>query len=375
MSPAPARSLTSEPVARVLTLTDRGAKRTLCPLAAPRPTGKRRAMADTNQKRYDFLTDIAKEVQQKALDDEERQLVIEGCVGLLLLNFPPVELVNVVLNVSAKLVAIVEKSNIEDIEPLLKYVASTEEEYFGVLPEKPKRRSNSQLIKALQSDNTTVSNVPPIAIHLNAHRTVLKLIAGIQNFEVVVFKSGTKRTNIKGGLPTTSYGAFNLTEVTIGLTQKHVPASAKYEITYPDAYDHGLPHVGSDSITSRDLLRLAKWAGLTPIEERWYCLGILGFLLAPAAHSFREVAAIVDANQIAMFEPQYRYCGFFGHSLSRQPWFEALLETFRGRGFYGDLPFLCDILMQKLGQIDLVKLVLFFMDLPYVKLPIEKVHH
>lgn len=318
-----------------------------------------------------LLREISEKMLQVALSTEQKQLVAEACLGLFILNFPPPELVEVIFKVSQKLLQVVKKSSTSEINEITKYIASTNEQYFGVLQEEPIENSSEQFEKVLTCDSD-LYGAPMLSLHLNAHRTVLKLIGGIKSQKIVIFQSGTERKRNKKTEKVVSYGASNITNISVGETQKHVPASSTFIIEYPDNYDHFMPNVGSDSLTSRDLLRLAKWMNLTKEEERWYCLGILGFLLAPAAHSFREVASIVNENQIALFTPCYRYCGFLEYELSKNEWFKPLVKKFGGVGFYGELPFVIHDLKRVFRDPNIVKLIVEFMGLPYINVVLKK---
>jgi hypothetical protein len=209
-----------------------------------------------------------------------------------------------------------------------------------------------------------VPGVPGLAIHLNAHRTIIKLFVK-KELHVIAFKSGTGRRSVQGS-KTTSYGAFQITNIEIMKTQLHEPGSSKWTLTYPSGYDRSMVNLGSDSLTAKTLLQVAEWAQLTPRETRWYCVGVLGFLLAPAAHSFREVAEIIDCNKIALFQPRYRYLGLLGRDLFKQPWFAKLQGAFKGWRLSGDLRLVCRYLYEAFPHQGLLDLILSFIDLPYL---------
>jgi hypothetical protein len=86
-------------------------------------------MAGLNNE-YNFLSTL----DTRALDDVNKQLVAEACIGYFILNQPPDELVQVVRKVSNVLLGLVKKTDSEMTDDLLKYVASVTGEYFGVLP-------------------------------------------------------------------------------------------------------------------------------------------------------------------------------------------------------------------------------------------------
>src|ERR1044071_8169135 len=116
----------------------------------------------------DFLQRVLATMSKLALDDTQRQLVIEACLGYFILNYPPPQLVAVVRKVSQKLESVVEMSPGGETNKLLKYIASTQFEYYGVLEEEPKQGSKDQL-KTMLSCTQPIGSAPMLALQLNAH--------------------------------------------------------------------------------------------------------------------------------------------------------------------------------------------------------------
>ncbi len=309
------------------------------------------------------LFDIAK---LGALNDEQRAFVVEACLGYYILNEPPDELVRVVRGVSDKFADLIKHSNVDAVGAV-RYIASTNQEFFGVLEELPAtdwESAQAQVLRALGSSS--------IAVQLNVHRTLVKYISGMMSHKV--FPGSTQRVRKivnKQGTPTDRYGAVEHMGIVAlhPTTQVHVPASSQVITTGP-AHPYDMPAVSGPSGTTDILMKVTLALKLSRPEQRWYCLGILGFLLAPGAHSLHEVALVVGANDVAEYLPCYRYCGFLGFEMQQAVWYKPLLNTFGCSlrfGYWGDLEQVCYLLVKqlKLGS-ELASLVFSFLELPFL---------
>jgi hypothetical protein len=179
------------------------------------------------------------------------------------------------------------------------------------------------------------------------------------------------RKPIGDGVPTDRYGAVGRlggVELT-PTTQVHVPASTQVTTEGPP-HPYDLPAVSGKSGTTEVLLKVAGALELSPPDQRWYCLGILGFLLAPGAHSLHEVAVTVQANAIALYTPCYRYCGFLGFEMQQAGWYRPMLAAFGSAmrfGYWGELERLCYELASNLPlSVEILSMVFTFLELPFL---------
>lgn len=312
------------------------------------------------------LTKLIEFGKLSAITPEERAFVIEACLGYYILNEPPKELLDIVCRVSSMFIALLEKQDINYVTAA-RYICSTQGKFYGVLEEPPgdnDKVARDQMLRALTS--------PSIAVQLNAHRTLVVQIAGISTYRV---RSGPTNRKLKPlgspGTQTDRYGAVGLMGgiVLAPTTQVHIPASS-FNTTIGPVNPNNMPAVSGQSGTAEKFLQVAGWLNLSRSEQRWYCLGILGFLLAPGAHSLYEVARTVACNDIAEYMPRYRYCGFLSFEMQRAPWYKPMLQKFGSAmrfGYWGDLELVCYELVKsdKLSH-ELWELVFTFLDLPFL---------
>jgi hypothetical protein len=310
------------------------------------------------------LTELVDFSRLAAIKPEQRALVVEACLGYYILNDPPEELVAVVNAVSERLIERVASWK-DNVMFVAKYVASKSGVYLGVLEEDTATESvgaMKQVMAALKH--------PSIAVQLNAHRTLVRFVVTLNAKSGF---TGRSRQDIsKVGQKTTRYGAVGLMgDVELDATmQLHVPGSSLYTTT-GTPHPHDMPAVAGPSGSSDVLMKIVLGLGLSHSQQRWYCLGILGFLLAPGAHSLHEVAMSVSANAIAEYTPLYRYCGFLGFEMQKASWYTPMVLKFGSSirfGYWGDLEVICYELVRRFPLMpkNLWRLVFTFLELPFL---------
>jgi hypothetical protein len=328
---------------------------------------RRRSALDRSEgpmckKEIESLLEIS---QLSAVTAEQRALVVEACLGYYILNEPPEELVLVVNRVSRFFIEQITQQGIS-MRAAISYIASTDGKFFGVLEEVPsdvEETATEQVLRALSSKS--------IAVQINAHRTLLKFVNDMYKEVIAPGKTGNVRKAKGGGTRTDRYGAIDMmgTLSLNAVTQVHVPASTQYFAVGP-SYPYDLPSISGQSGTTEMLLKVVKALNLSESDSRWYCLGILGFLLAPGAHSLHEVAITISANNYATYLPCYRYCGFLGFEMQRASWYRPMLlkvGNLMKFEYWGDLQLVCyELVKSKLLPSALWELVFTFLEIPFL---------
>jgi hypothetical protein len=315
------------------------------------------------------ITELIEFGKLAALTDEQRALVVEACLGYYILNEPPAELVFVVREVSNQFIDLIASSKV-DFVAAARYICSLEGAYYGVIEQSPSKVAEvakEQVLAALHSSS--------IAVQLNAHRTLVKYITSMESYTVLQGPTGRTRKVISyKQTKTDRYGAVGMMgDVDLTPTaQTHVPASLQ-NTTEGGPHPYDMPGISGPSGTTGVLLKVARGLKLTRSDERWYCLGILGFLLAPGAHSLHEVARTIEANMEEdpsfKYTPCYRYCGFLGFEMQRAHWYKPMLLKFGSSvrfGYWGDLEILCYDLVKRLLTEELWSLVFSFLEIPFL---------